>query len=200
MNAVIPEFEFRRDHGVPTLSVHGVVLRGKRVLLRPMTEDDWDYLFKWNNEPEVMELADQGEFKEIELSEIQAIYRWISTHAYCFIIEVDGRPIGDCWLQKMNLKRIVEWFPDEDVRRIDLAIGEKVLWGNGYGPETIELLVNFGFGKESADAIFAVVSADNIRSLRAFQKCGFMCHDSIRFEDGASSCDLVMRRPSPEDQ
>ena len=81
-----------------------------------------------------------------------------------------------------------------------MAIGEKELWGNGYGTETINLLVNFGFGKESAGAIFAVVSADNIRSLSAFQKCGFICHDSIHFEDGASSCDLVIRRPSPEGQ
>ena len=169
-------------------------------MLRPMTEGDWGNLFKWNNDPEVMELADQGECREMELSEIQAIYRWVSTHAYCFIIEVDGRPIGDCWLQKMNLKRLGEQFPGEDICRIDLAIGEKELWGNGYGPETIELLVNFGFGKESADAIFAVVSADNTRSLRAFQKCGFMCHDSIRFEDGTSICDLVIRRPLPEVQ
>lgn len=194
MNAVVPESEFRRDHGISTLSVHGAVLRGKRVLLRPMTEDDWEYLHKWNNDPEVMELADQGEFVEMELSDIQAIYRWISTHAHCFIIEVDGHPIGDCWLQRMNLKRIVERFPDEDIRRIDLEIGEKELRGNGYGTETIKLLVNFGFGKESADAIFAVVSADNTRSLRAFQKCGFICHDSIHSKDGASSCDLVIRR------
>lgn len=194
MNAVIPELKFRSDHSVPNLNVHGVVLRGHRVLLRPMTEDDWDYLLKWNNDPDVMELADQGEFREVELSDIQAIYRWISTHAHCFIIEVDGRPIGECWLQQMNLKRIVDQFPGEDIRRIDLAIGEKELWGKGYGTETIGLLVNFGFSNEKTAAIFAIVSSDNSRSLRAFQKCGFKRHDLVQFEDGDSDCDLVVRR------
>lgn len=194
MNTVIPELKFRSDHSVPNLNVHDVVLRGCRVLLRPMTEGDWDYLMRWNNDPDVMELADQGEFQEAQLSDIQAIYRWISTHAHCFIIEVGGRPIGDCWLQRMNLKRIVDRFPGEDIRRIDLAIGEKELWGNGYGTETIGLLVNFGFHIEDIDAIFAIVSSDNGRSLRAFQKCGFKRHDLIRLEDGDSEYDLVLQR------
>lgn len=163
-------------------------------MLRPMTEGDWDYLLKWNNDTEVMELSDQNEFQELELSEVQAIYRWISTHAHCFIIEIDGRPIGDCWLQRMNLKRIVDQLPGEDVRRIDLAIGEKELWGNGYGTETIGLLVNFGFDNEKADAIFAIVSSDNSRSLRAFRKCGFKRNDVIQFEDGSSYYDLVLWR------
>ena len=35
----------------------------------------------------------------------------------------------------MNLQRIVAQFPDKDLRRIDLMIGEKELWGCGYGTE-----------------------------------------------------------------
>ena len=60
---------------------------------------------------------------------MQTIYRWISTRAHCFIMEVGGNPIGECWLQRMNLQRIVAQFPDKDLRRIDLMIGEKELWG-----------------------------------------------------------------------
>ena len=106
-----------------------------------------------------MELADHNPFEETTLEELQTIYRWISTHAYCFIMEVDGNPIGECWLQRMNLQRIVAQFPDKDLRRIDLMIGEKELWGRGYGTEVIGLLVEFGFQKERADAIFAPVAA-----------------------------------------
>ena len=56
----------------------------------------------------------------------------------------------------------------------------------------IALLVDFGFRHGSADAIFGIVSADNSRSLRAFQKCGFGCHAVIHEEDGTSSYDLVV--------
>lgn len=32
------------------LTEHDVVLRGERVVLRPMTEGDWDTLLKWNSD------------------------------------------------------------------------------------------------------------------------------------------------------
>ena len=107
------------------------------------------------------------------------------------MIEVEGRPIGECWLQRMNLRRIVDQFPGKDLRRIDLMIGEKELWGRGYGAEAIALLVDFGYSREAADAIFGMVSAGNARSLRAFEKCGFYRHAAIREEDGTLSYDLV---------
>ena len=194
MNEVVPELAFRSDRSVAALSVHGVVLRGHRVLLRPMSEDDWDCLLKWNNDPDVMELADQSEFRETNLSEVRAIYRWISTHAHCFIIEVDGRPIGECWLQRMNLIRIADQFPGEDLRRIDIIIGEKELWGSGYGTEAIGMLVDYGFSARGSDAIFALVSSENRRSLRAFRKCGFKRHEVIQLEDGSVEDVLVIWR------
>ena len=192
MNTVIPELQYRSDHRVARLQVHDVHLQGNRVTLRPMTEDDWATLLKWNNDPEVMKYADHDEFEPTTLGDVQSIYRWISTHAHCFMIEVEGRPIGECWLQRMNLQRIVDQFPGKDLRRIDLMIGEKELWGQGYGTESIALLVDFGLTLEAADAIFGLVSADNTRSLRAFQKCGFTRHEAIRQEDGTLSYHLVV--------
>ena len=192
MNTVIPELEYKSNHHVARLQTYDVYLHGDHVTLRPMTEEDWDSLLKWNNDPEVMKYADHDDFKPITLGEVQTIYRWISTHAHCFIIEVVGRPIGECWLQRMNLRRIVDQFPGKDVRRIDLMIGEKELWGRGYGAEAIAVLVDFGFSHEAADAIFGIVSADNARSLRAFEKCGFNRHAAVQDDDGTLSYDLVV--------
>ena len=36
------------------LSTHNVTLEGPRVTLRPLTEDDWDLLVKWCNDPGVL--------------------------------------------------------------------------------------------------------------------------------------------------
>ena len=162
-----------------------------------MNEGDWAFLLKWNNDPEVMKYADHDDFGLSTVGEIQAIYRWISTHAHCFIIEAEGRSIGECWLQHMNLRRIVDQFLGQDLRRIDLMIGEKELWGRGYGTEAIALLVDFGFRYEAADAIFGIVSTDNARSLRAFRKCGFSRHAMTHEEGGTSSRDLVVRPVKP---
>lgn len=187
---VIPDLEYKSDHQVARLQTHDVHLHGDRVTLRPMTEDDWAALLRWNNDPEVMKYADHDEFRPTTLGEVQAIYRWISTHAHCFMIELEGRPFGECWLQRMNLRRVVDQFPGKDLRRIDLMIGEKELWGRGYGTEAIALLADFGFSSEAVDAIFGIVSADNARSLRAFEKCGFNRCAVIQEEDGSQSYDL----------
>lgn len=157
-----------------------------------MTESDWDILLRWSNDPEVMAFADTGPFKTSTMEESQQIYRWISTHAFCFMIEVDKEPISECWLRQMNLKKIIEQFPSKDHRRIDIMIGKKSFWGLGLGTEAIGLLVDFGFA-EQADAIFGVVAQDNPRSRRAFEKNGFSLHDVVQ-DAGDVSYDLMIRK------
>ena len=92
MDIVIPELQPTPERRVPVLLDHNVTLRGAAVSLRPMAESDWDVLLKWNNDPAVMELADHNPFEETTLEDLQTIYRWISTHAHCFIMEVEGNP------------------------------------------------------------------------------------------------------------
>ena len=36
------------------IRVHGITLVDDDLVLRPMTEDDADVLFRWNNDPEVL--------------------------------------------------------------------------------------------------------------------------------------------------
>lgn len=194
-NAVIPELRYSSDHKFAELQTHDVVLRGEYVTLRPMTEGDWDSLLAWNNDPQVMEHVESDGFAPRSLSELQSIYRWISTHAYCFVMEVEGKAIGECWLQRMNLQRIVEQHPDRQLWRIDLMIGVKELWGRGYGSEAIRLLVEFGFGCARADAIYGLVSAENVRSRRAFLKCGFTISNVEPEAEDAEGYDLVTTNP-----
>ncbi|HZO89617.1 MAG TPA: GNAT family N-acetyltransferase [Chthonomonadaceae bacterium] len=110
------------------LRTHNIVLTGDRVVLRPMREDDWDILLRWNNDPDVLYCSESDTVGVRSLDEIQCLYRGVSQHAFCFIIEVDGAPIGECWLQEMNLPRVLERLPGLDLRRIDIMIGEKDCW------------------------------------------------------------------------
>lgn len=131
----------------------GKTPKNKIIKLRPMTEDDWDILAKWNTDPEVLYYSEGDDVSAYTLEQVQEIYRSVSQNAFCFIIEFDGKPIGECWLQKMNLKRIMDKYPDLDCRRIDMMIGEKQYWGQGLGTEVIRLLTEFGFKVERADVI-----------------------------------------------
>jgi aminoglycoside 6'-N-acetyltransferase len=182
------------------LKQHDIGLRSGSVVLRPMTEDDWDLLHKWNSDPEVLRYADANS-SECTSDQVKSIYRGVSQNAFCFIIEHEGRPIGETWLQKMNLERILVEFSDKDIRRIDITIGEKELWGKGIGTETVGLLVEFGFEQESADAIFGCdVSDFNVRSLNMFRKLGFEIHAEIKGypKEGDLSYDMILTREKYE--
>ncbi|HEY41696.1 MAG TPA: GNAT family N-acetyltransferase [Dehalococcoidia bacterium] len=167
------------------LREHTWTLQGDRIVLRPLTEGDWDILLKWNNDPEVLYFAEGDDVESRDLEQIRNIYRGISQNAFCFIIEFENTAIGECWLQEMNLECILEKYPGKDCRRIDLIIGEKRLWGQGLGTDVIRTLTRFGFEHERSDVIFGIDIGDhNPRSLKAFQKAGYRIITKIEEPSG----------------
>jgi RimJ/RimL family protein N-acetyltransferase len=170
----IPACDESAEHILPNvLRTHDVHLTGERVTLRPMTEDDWDCVCAWNADPGVLRWTDGPDAAPRPPEDTKWIYRSVSVFAYVFIIEFEGKPIGDIWLQKLNLPHIRECFPGRDLRRIDPEIGRKDLWAKGLGTDAIRTLLRFAFEVERADGVYADVSHDNPRSWRAFEKAGF---------------------------
>jgi RimJ/RimL family protein N-acetyltransferase len=136
----------------------------------------------------VLYFSEGADVSSYTLEQVQEIYRGISQKAFCFIVEVDGQPVGEGWLQEMNLARILDRYPGKDCRRIDLLIGERRLWGRGIGSEMIRLITAFGFLQEKADIIFGIEIADyNPRSLRAFQKSGYEVVETIAYPERGKS-------------
>lgn len=177
---------------------HNINLNFENITLRPLTENDWKYLYKWNNDIDVLYYSECDNVEQYLMEEIQEMYRFISQNAYCFIIEYDKHPIGECWIQKLNLYRLIVKFPNLDCRRIDIMIGEKENWGKGIGTKTIMLLTEYGFEKEQVDIIFGCDIADyNQRSIRAFEKVGFQIYNAVKQRDGqkAKVCyDVILKR------
>jgi RimJ/RimL family protein N-acetyltransferase len=182
------------------LRAHQIRLQDGELVLRPMTEEDWALLLAWNNDPEVLYFSDGDDVSGRSLDEVQRIYRSVARTALTFVIEVDGRPIGEGWVQEMNLPRVLARHPGEDLRRVDLAIGEKALWGHGYGTRAIRLLTRLAF-EQGADAVFAVDVADyNVRSRRAFERVGYRVDGVVDVPQPAKGrhvYDLVRRRSDP---
>lgn len=105
---------------------------------------------------------------------VHRIYGGVSQNAFCFLIEVDGIPVGECWLQKMNLKYVLDMYDKSvDVRRIDMAIGEKDYWNRGIGSEFIPILIDFAFNDQDVDVLHCFNEDYNPRSRRMWEKNGF---------------------------
>ena len=177
---------------------HDITLAGTQICLRPMRETDWDILYRWNNDPEVLYWIEGDNISSRSMVDVQRIYRGMSQKAFMFIGEYEGRAVAECWLQEMNMPEPLAQYPDADLRRIDLGIGEKELWGRGLGTQIIALLTRFGFAVEKADKIYGLgIRDDNVRSLGSFAKNGYGPVAKREREPGAKSryeIDMVIGR------
>jgi RimJ/RimL family protein N-acetyltransferase len=144
------------------------MLKGERVLLRPMRRDDiprqheFDQnmqLWIFNCEmPRVSSLQGAESFYEM----------WTSPddNMAAFAIEVDGKYIGNCCLANLrNRNGSVE---------MGIIIGDPAYWGHGYGRETVKLLLKYGFHYLGVRRIVAIPQAKNERAIRSYRACGFV--------------------------
>jgi RimJ/RimL family protein N-acetyltransferase len=84
---------------------------------------------------------------------------------------------------------------------IDLALGEKERLGMGLGPAAIKNCIEkFIFVHSDINAILSDIEEDNIRSLRAFEKVGFVGTQTIRLKDEKFLRRILrLDRPDPDD-
>jgi RimJ/RimL family protein N-acetyltransferase len=78
-----------------------------------------------------------------------------------------------------------------------IAIGLPALWGQGLGREAVSLLLDFGFGSEGVDVIYALVDPENARSRRMFASLGFAVVASTDCATGSEAdaeLDLALKR------
>lgn len=152
-----------------------------------MTEGDWPLIEAINNNPEVAYFTEDDDWHPYSIERLQEIYGAISQNALMFVIEHFGQPVGECWLQRMNVRRIQDEFPGQDVRRIDIAIGAAHLWGQGLGSEAIRLIVARALERESVDLLVCFAGGHNPRSKRAFEKAGFSVLRTVPQPDNQES-------------
>jgi len=69
-----------------------------------------------------------------------------------------------------------------------IVIGEKSLWGQGYGSDALNALLDFAFGSLRLERVWLEVNDDNSRARRSYEKCGFQLEGTQRhafYRDGA---------------
>jgi len=145
------------------------MLKGEKVLLRPVRRSDLESFLKWFNDPEVTQyLAIYTPMTEM------AEEKWIEGLATrpndaLFVIEAieasGSKAIGTTGLTNIH--------PKDHNAGFGIAIGEKDYWSKGYGTEACRLLVRYGFEQLNLHRINSGVISFNERSLRMHRKVGF---------------------------
>ncbi|MPZ24182.1 MAG: GNAT family N-acetyltransferase [Dehalococcoidia bacterium] len=162
-----------------------VVLRGPRVLLRPVEREDLPSLFAILAEPEVSRWWSVGSQEPDEMGEYLL--------ADSFSVVLDGEVVG--WVG----------FHEEDdpgYRHAGLDIFlASAIHGRGYGPEALRLVI--GYFVERGHHRFTIdPAAANERAIRAYGAIGFrpvgLMHAYERGPDGGWHDGLLMDLLAPE--
>lgn len=146
-------------------------IRGAKVYLRPFEPGDADLVSDWFADAEVQRLT--GELplsRHSRRAKYQARlgdYDRNTADTCLFVIcrLEDDRPLG--WCQLFEIDRI------NGNAAFGITIGERELWGGGYGSDAVNALVDFAFGELRLERIWLGTDAGNLRAQRAYAKCGF---------------------------
>jgi RimJ/RimL family protein N-acetyltransferase len=133
-------------------------LKGPHVTMRPVAQTDLPLLAKWINDPEVRIYL--GTVKPITLEDEAAWYKALQGRSdtnMVLIIEVDGKPIGNMGIHRINAV--------SGTAETGALIGEKEYWGKGYGKEAKMLLLYHAFHTLNLRKINSRVFAYNKRSV-----------------------------------
>ena len=154
------------------------MLRGKRVVLRPVMRTDAKNCIKWFNDLEVTQyllmylpVTDVSEEKWIE--DLNTKKQGTDV---VFVIEVvSGKkktPIGTIGLHKIDWK-------NRDAE-MGIAIGEKKFWSNGYGTEATRLVLDYAFSHLNLHRVSSAAYDFNERSIGLQKKIGFVEEGRVR--------------------
>jgi RimJ/RimL family protein N-acetyltransferase len=147
------------------------VLKGERVILRPVRRSDLEYFLKWFNDTEVIQYLSMY-VPMTEMAEEKYIDELGTTRARTdtpFVIEViegdSTKSVGTIGLHGINNKDHSAMF--------GIAIGEKDYWSKGYGTEATRLLIDYGFEQLNLHRISSYAYSFNERSIRLHKRAGF---------------------------
>jgi RimJ/RimL family protein N-acetyltransferase len=166
------------------------MIEGTKINLRAIEEDDAVLFHRWFNDPEVTRFLGANAFPALSLAQehawIQSLRDSKSRKNYTIVLK-DGTPIGNCDLRKFDwTARSCE---------VGIAIGEKAYWGQGYGGEALQLLLQIAFDSLNLHKVWLTCAAYNERGLRTYLRLGFAEDGRLRdarFLDGRYHDTVVM--------
>ena len=137
-----------------------IIAETERLILREMTENDFDALCRIMCDPQTMEAAYVTPFTP------EDVHAWLGRHLkryatlgfglWAVVLKSDGPMIGQCGLtmQEWNGREILE-------------VGylfDKAFWHNGFATEAVRACTDYAFTKLNADAVYSVIRESHTAS------------------------------------
>jgi RimJ/RimL family protein N-acetyltransferase len=143
-------------------------IKGNKVALGPISRAYLGCFYRWFNDMEVMTTYSIRWSPKSE-EEVEAWYAKVSEdrQAVAFLVYRLGEsvPIGYTMLHTINHYHQIADF--------DIVIGDKAVWGQGFGTEATRLTLDYAFTALNLHSVMLTVRAMNERGLHAYERAGF---------------------------
>jgi RimJ/RimL family protein N-acetyltransferase len=157
----------------------GNIFHGKLVrLVAEPTDTIVDRFYRWGRDSEYWRLLNadpvmpytRAQIKEFVDKELVGD----NPNMFFFMIRSldDDRVIGEVGLDG------VDWVHGDTF--VGISIGEKDLWGRGYGTDAMQIILRYAFTELNLERVTLTVFEYNPRAIRSYQKAGFKVEGSLK--------------------
>jgi RimJ/RimL family protein N-acetyltransferase len=153
------------------------MIRGRRVVLRPVDESDAPLIHRWMNHPEVWRFMDYE--RPVSLQDVVEDIQRSRAEGQPFIIEIDGRPVGRVGLNRFRRR--------DRACALYLYLGEPDAWGHGHAVDAVMALLGYAFDRLDLHQVELWTLGDNHGALVVYGRCGFVEEARLRdrsFKEG----------------
>lgn len=147
-----------------------MILKTKRLTLRPWHESDAESLYQYASDPDVGPIA--GWPAHTSVAESLRVIRKVFCGAECYAICLNGSAIGAV---ELKLNGHTDMTERDDECELGYWLG-KPFWGQGLMPEAAAELIRHGFEDLGMRAIWCGYYDGNAKSKRVQEKLGFAYH------------------------
>lgn len=145
-------------------------VESERLLIRPTTRADAEYLKRWWNDPAVNSAGGNVDGMQYDDSDMEDWFqRYVDgrdchTHFIICLREGDQKPIGEFYIASDDRPGCVG---------VALIIGDTGEWGSGYASEALRAYARALFGSGICEALRMDIAVSNERAFRMSRKVGF---------------------------
>ncbi|MDF2690595.1 MAG: family N-acetyltransferase [Gammaproteobacteria bacterium] len=155
----------------------------KKFEFKPLQESDIDLLYRWLSQPHVAEIW----YESLSYQETRAKYLACLTYdwIFLFIVYYRNQPIG--YIHYYYAEKVGHgWWPDAKPGEagLDLFIGEQDYLDKGYGTALLKEFIKKISADPKVHTLFVDVELNNLRAQRCYEKAGFISQGEINTPAG----------------
>jgi [ribosomal protein S5]-alanine N-acetyltransferase len=146
------------------------VIESERLVLRPLTEDDWDQYLPIHTDPDVMRFVGGRYDEEFVRQRFERMCsQWIERGLghWATFEKQSEKLVGAVGLMQHD-----DWTATPYNIEVGWLIG-KDYWNRGYATEAAQPFVPYAFDRLGIERLICIVAPENISSRRVAEKIGF---------------------------